>query len=79
MTDLGCQQFPELFFAEGQQALEQARELCTWCPVQTLCLAGAIERQEPHGVWGGQIFVGGSVVEAKRGRGRPRKVVPKVA
>jgi WhiB family redox-sensing transcriptional regulator len=70
---LPCQRYPELFFAEQQAVLEEARALCTWCPVQTLCLAGALERSEPHGVWGGQIFLGGQVVGTKRGRGRPRK------
>ena len=36
-------------------------------------LAGALERREPWGVWGGQLFVQGSVVARKRPRGRPRK------
>jgi len=53
--------------------LAQAQALCADCPVQELCLAGALERREPHGVWGGKILVGGLVVEHKRGRGRPRK------
>lgn len=74
MTALPCQSHPELFFAERPDVLEQARLLCASCPVQALCLAGAAERREPHGVWGGQIFVDGQVTAAKRGRGRPRKV-----
>ena len=73
MPDLPCQRNPDLFFAAAPDVLAQARELCDGCPVQELCLAGAIERREPHGVWGGQIFVEGNVVAAKRGRGRPRK------
>ena len=36
-------------------------------------LAGALERQEPWGVWGGQLLVQGAVVARKRPRGRPRK------
>ena len=43
------------------------------CPLIAGCLAGAIEREEPWGVWGGEVFVGGTVVPTKRGRGRPRK------
>jgi AT hook motif. len=37
------------------------------------CLASAIERREPWGVWGGEIFERGAVVARKRPRGRPRK------
>lgn len=73
MPDLPCQIRPELYFAVSPASLVEARELCGSCPVKDLCLAGALERQEPHGVWGGQIFVAGRVVEHKRGRGRPRK------
>lgn len=73
MTALPCQSHPELFFAERPDVLEQARLLCASCPVQALCLAGAAERREPHGVWGGQIFLNGIVVERKPPRGRPRK------
>lgn len=75
---LPCQEDPDLFFAEGTVALETAKALCLGCPVRDLCLAGALERAEPHGVWGGQILVGGAVVSTKRGRGRPRRL-PSVA
>lgn len=33
-----------------------AAQLCHYCPVRELCLVGAIERNEPWGVWGGQQF-----------------------
>jgi WhiB family redox-sensing transcriptional regulator len=32
-----------------------------------------LERGEPWGVWGGEIFERGAVVARKRPRGRPRK------
>ncbi|MCG2800308.1 MAG: WhiB family transcriptional regulator [Cellulomonas sp.] len=64
---------PELWFAERTAQVEQAKALCRLCPVMADCLAGAIDRAEPWGVWGGQVFVGGVVVATKRGRGRPRK------
>ena len=64
---------PELFFAESPHDVEVAKALCTECPVQVECLAGALERREPWGVWGGQLFLGGVVVPRKRPRGRPRK------
>ena len=43
------------------------------CPARHACLAGALDRPEPWGVWGGQLFVQGVVVARKRPRGRPRK------
>ena len=43
------------------------------CPVQALCLDGALERREPWGVWGGELFLQGVVIPRKRPRGRPRK------
>jgi WhiB family redox-sensing transcriptional regulator len=64
---------PELFFAETPADVEQAKALCRDCPVQEMCLAGALERREPWGVWGGELFVAGIVVARKRPRGRPRK------
>jgi WhiB family transcriptional regulator, redox-sensing transcriptional regulator len=64
---------PELWFAEQTAQVEAAKALCRECPLIEGCLAGAIERAEPWGVWGGQVFIGGVVVPTKRGRGRPRK------
>lgn len=63
----------ELFFAESPSDVEYAKALCIECPVQAMCLAGALERREPWGVWGGQLFLQGVVVPRKRPRGRPRK------
>ncbi len=71
---LPCQAQPLIFFAERYADAERAKALCRACPVRRDCLAGARERAEPWGVWGGEVFVGGLVVAAKRGRGRPRKV-----
>ncbi|MGO1315506.1 MAG: WhiB family transcriptional regulator [Cellulomonadaceae bacterium] len=64
---------PEIWFAEKQTDVERAKALCRQCPLLAGCLAGAIDRQEPWGVWGGEVFVEGRVVATKRGRGRPRK------
>jgi WhiB family redox-sensing transcriptional regulator len=64
---------PELFFAESPTDVELAKALCGACPVRTACLAGALERREPWGVWGGQLVLQGTVVPRKRPRGRPRK------
>jgi WhiB family redox-sensing transcriptional regulator len=64
---------PELFFAESPSDVELAKALCGGCPVREACLASALERREPWGVWGGQLLVQGVVVPRKRPRGRPRK------
>jgi WhiB family transcriptional regulator, redox-sensing transcriptional regulator len=64
---------PDLFFAESPTDVETAKGLCRACPVRAVCLAGALERREPWGVWGGELFVSGVVVPRKRPRGRPRK------
>ncbi len=64
---------PDLWFAESPQHVEDAKALCGPCPLREACLAGALERREPWGVWGGQLVVAGVVVARKRPRGRPRK------
>ena len=64
---------PELWFAESPSDVEFAKALCQSCPVRDLCLDGALERREPWGVWGGQLFLQGVVIPRKRPRGRPRK------
>lgn len=63
----------ELWFAESPADVEFAKALCGTCPVRGACLAGALDRREPWGVWGGELFVQGVVVPRKRPRGRPRK------
>ena len=63
----------ELWFAETAAEVEFAKALCQECPIRAGCLAGAVERREPWGVWGGEVFIGGVVAPRKRGRGRPRK------
>lgn len=63
----------DLWFAEAPAELELAKALCGQCPVRQRCLATALNRAEPWGVWGGEIFDRGAVVARKRPRGRPRK------
>lgn len=73
-TQLPCRRNdPELFFAESPEDVELAKSLCRDCPMRQLCLAGALERREPWGVWGGELVLSGVVVPRKRPRGRPRK------
>ncbi|NAZ87634.1 WhiB family transcriptional regulator [Kineococcus indalonis] len=71
---LPCRRYDsELWFAESPDDVELAKSLCSDCPLQSACLAGALERGEPWGVWGGQLVLAGVVVPRKRPRGRPRK------
>lgn len=62
-----------LFFSEDELLIARAKAICSRCSVADLCLATALERQEPWGVWGGQLIVDGVVVAIKRRRGRPPK------
>lgn len=64
---------PDLWFAESPVDLERAKALCEDCPLRLECLAAALEREEPWGVWGGEIIDRGAIVSRKRPRGRPRK------
>lgn len=64
---------PDLWFAETPADLEQAKSLCAQCPIRSRCLSTALDRAEPWGVWGGEIFDQGVVIARKRPRGRPRK------
>ncbi len=64
---------PDLWFAEDPRDLELAKALCAQCPIRRECLNAALERQEPWGVWGGEILDHGAVIARKRPRGRPRK------
>lgn len=73
--DLPCTQDPELFFAELPQDVELAKAMCRGCRARLACLAGALERREPCGVWGGELVVRGTIVPRKKPRGRPRKDV----
>ena len=72
-AELPCRDDPELFFAESPDDVELAKSLCGSCAARLVCLAGAMERAEPWGVWGGELFLRGEIVPRKRPRGRPRK------
>ena len=72
-ADLPCMDEPDLFFAESPADVETAKALCRGCGIRIACFSGALERREPWGVWGGELFLRGEVVPRKRPRGRPRK------
>ena len=62
-----------LFFSEQLDDIRTAKQICGMCPVQEPCLQGALDRREPWGVWGGQLFANGKILPFKRKRGRPPK------
>jgi WhiB family redox-sensing transcriptional regulator len=72
---LPCHSDPELFFAEKPEDVRSAMALCRSCPARQACLQGALQRGEPWGVWGGELFLRGAIIAGKRPRGRPRKAV----
>ncbi len=63
-----------IFFSEDLGDIARAKTICGECPSLSLCLEAAIDRNEPWGVWGGQLFRKGKILANKRGRGRPRKI-----
>ena len=65
----------ELFFSEDLHDIARAKHLCSSCSLRLRCLQGALERAEPCGVWGGELFDNGRVAH-KRRRGRPPKYRP---
>ncbi|GAA5014512.1 WhiB family transcriptional regulator [Kitasatospora paranensis] len=56
---------PDLFYAEpdpddtkadptaGEFAIRRAKMVCAGCPVRQMCLALAVDRSEPYGIFGG--------------------------
>lgn len=66
-----CGENPQLWFSDLPAELEAAKASCRACPLREPCLAGAVDRREPCGVWGGEILENGRVITHKRARGRP--------
>lgn len=63
----------DMFFSDEIPDIAAAKVICRECPLQEPCFAGALERREPWGVWGGQLLHNGKVLAQKRKRGRPPK------
>ncbi|CAB4737498.1 unannotated protein [freshwater metagenome] len=69
----GTGQLTALFFSEDLGDIARAKAFCRGCEVRSDCLAGAVERVEPWGVWGGELVVNGRISANRRRRGRPPK------
>ena len=63
-----------LFFSDDVIDIARAKAICAKCPLTASCLSGALEREEPWGVWGGELLQNGRIVKNKRPCGRPPKV-----
>jgi hypothetical protein len=62
-----------LFFSDHLLDIARAKAICGKCALRTDCLEGALEREEPWGVWGGELLSTGRIVASKRPCGRPPK------
>jgi WhiB family redox-sensing transcriptional regulator len=62
-----------LFFSDNALDTARAKAICGKCTLADDCLAGALDRAEPWGVWGGELVENGRIVAVKRPRGRPPK------
>ncbi|MEX0663907.1 MAG: WhiB family transcriptional regulator [Acidimicrobiia bacterium] len=71
----GAASLTPLFFSESLDDNARAKAFCAGCVVREDCLASAVARREPWGVWGGELLVNGKVIVNKRKRGRPPKRV----
>lgn len=62
-----------LFFSDHVVEIARAKAICAKCTLRERCLAEALARAEPWGVWGGELLESGRIVAVKRPRGRPPK------
>lgn len=62
-----------LFFSDHVVDIARAKAICSRCALRARCLSDALAREEPWGVWGGELLSGGRVVAVKRPCGRPPK------
>jgi WhiB family transcriptional regulator, redox-sensing transcriptional regulator len=62
-----------LFFSDHVLDIARAKAICAKCDLKERCLSDALEREEPWGVWGGELLSSGRIVHVKRPCGRPPK------
>jgi WhiB family transcriptional regulator, redox-sensing transcriptional regulator len=62
-----------LFFSDDLVDIGRAKAICAKCMLRANCLADAIDREEPWGVWGGELVLNGRIVTSKQACGRPPK------
>lgn len=62
-----------LFFSDHVLDIARAKAICSKCALRESCLQDALDREEPWGVWGGELLSMGRIVANKRPGGRPPK------
>lgn len=62
-----------LFFSDDLVDIGRAKAICAKCMLRDNCLGDALDREEPWGVWGGELLLNGRIVTSKRACGRPPK------
>jgi Transcription factor WhiB len=62
-----------LFFSDHVLDIARAKAICARCALREQCLREALDREEPWGVWGGELLSMGRIVANKRPGGRPPK------
>ncbi len=62
-----------LFFSDHVLDIARAKAICAKCALRESCLRDALDREEPWGVWGGELLSMGRIVAHKRPGGRPPK------
>lgn len=62
-----------LFFSDHVLDIARAKAICARCGLRESCLRDALDREEPWGVWGGELLSMGRIVANKRPGGRPPK------
>ncbi len=62
-----------LFFSDDLVDIGRAKAMCEKCALRDNCLVDALDREEPWGVWGGELLLSGRIVTSKRACGRPPK------
>ena len=67
----GAGTLSRLFFSTEDLDLARAKAICSRCDLRTECLAGALDRHEAYGVWGGTLLVDGEPARFPPRRGRP--------
>ncbi|NBV73878.1 MAG: WhiB family transcriptional regulator [Actinobacteria bacterium] len=67
----GTGRLANLFFSDDAHDLARAKAICRRCSLAEACRAGALERVEFYGVWGGVLVMEGMIVEDRPRRGRP--------
>jgi hypothetical protein len=81
ITGAPCTGLVDVFFPspvlkadERNSLVTRAKALCASCEFVDVCFAGAIDRAEVEGVWGGHLFRDGQIITGYTGPGRPRKL-----